>query len=181
MDTPERRDPAPMTRRHALGGVAAAAAAFPLLAACGGGSSNTSGGDDSAGGKSDGKAPDDKAKKTPAPGDDTKTPGDDDAAKGGGGGGDSLTSTSQIPVKGGKIFAAQKVVVTQPQQGTFKAFSAICTHRGCPVGDVTGDTIKCHCHGSAFSALDGSVKQGPATRPLPPVKIEVEGGSIKLA
>nr|WP_175542538.1 Rieske (2Fe-2S) protein [Actinopolymorpha cephalotaxi] len=168
-----------MTRRHALGGVAVAAAAIPLLAACGGDSSNTSGGDDSAGGKTDDKTPDDKTKKTPGSGDDTKAPGDDDGAKGGGGG--SLTSTSQIPVKGGKIFAAQKVVVTQPEQGTFKAFSAICTHRGCPVGDVTGDIIKCHCHGSAFSALDGSVKNGPATRPLPPVKIKVDGGSIKLA
>lgn len=177
MDTPERRAKEPMTRRHALGGVAAAAAAFPLLAACGGDSSGTGGGDDSSARKADDKAPD--TAKTPKSGDDTKTPGDDDAAKGGGG--DSLTSTSQIPVKGGKIFAAQKVVVTQPQQGTFKAFSASCTHRGCTVGDVTGDTIKCHCHGSAFSALDGSVKQGPATRPLPPVKIEVEGGSIKLA
>ncbi|SDS96314.1 Rieske (2Fe-2S) protein [Actinopolymorpha singaporensis] len=176
MDTPERRDKAPMTRRHALGGVAAAAAAFPLLAACGGDTSGTGGGD-SAGGNSDDKAPD-TAKKTPK-GDDTRTPADDDAAKGGGGG-DSLASTSQIPVKGGKIFAAQKVVVTQPQQGTFKAFSATCTHRGCTVGDVTGDTIRCRCHGSAFSALDGSVKQGPATRPLPPVKIEVEGSSIKL-
>ncbi len=177
MDTPERRDSAPMspmTRRHALGGVAAAAAAIPLLAACGGDTSNTSGGsDDSAAGN---KA--DKAPKTS-----TKTPGDDDAAKGGGAGGagGSLTSTSQIPVKGGKIFAAQKVVVTQPQPGTFKAFSAICTHRGCPVGSVADDVIHCPCHGSAFSAADGSVKNGPATRPLAPVKIEVEGGSIKLA
>nr|WP_179791517.1 Rieske (2Fe-2S) protein [Actinopolymorpha rutila] len=168
-----------MTRRHALGGVAAAAAAFPLLAACGGDSSGNGGAGDSSARKADDKTPG-KAEKTPKSGDDTKKSGGDDAAKGGGGG-DSLASTSQIPVKGGKIFAAQKVVVTQPQKGTFKAFSASCTHRGCTVGDVTDDTIKCHCHGSAFSALDGSVKQGPATRPLPPVKIEVKGSSIKLA
>lgn len=174
MDTPERRDPAPMTRRHALGGVAVAAAAIPLLAACGGDTSNTSGGDGSAGGKADDKSPD--TAKTPKS-KDTKAP---DAAKGGGGGGASLASTSQIPVNGGKVFAAQKVVVTQPQQGTFKAFSASCTHRGCTVGSVADGVIHCPCHGSAFSAADGSVKNGPATRPLPPVKIEVEGSSIKL-
>jgi Rieske Fe-S protein len=181
VDTPERHDPAPMTRRHALGGVAAAAAAIPLLAACGGDTSGTSGGSDdpAAGNKAD-KAPK-TSTKTPEAGDDTKTPGDDDAAGGGGGGGDALTSTSDIPVKGGKVFGPQKVVVTQPQQGTFKAFSAICTHRGCPVGSVADDVIHCPCHGSAFSAADGSVKNGPASRPLAPVKIEVEGSSIKLA
>ena len=34
-----------------------------------------------------------------------------------------LGATSQIPVGGGKIFRAQKVVVTQPAAGTFKAFN----------------------------------------------------------
>ena len=41
-----------------------------------------------------------------------------------------------MPVGGGKIFAAEKVVVTQPTEGDFKAFSAVCTHQGCVVAKI---------------------------------------------
>jgi Rieske Fe-S protein len=97
------------------------------------------------------------------------------------GGGTVLGATSDIPSGGGKVFPAAKVVVTQPTSGQFKAFSAICTHQGCTVANVSGGTINCPCHGSKFSIDDGSVKNGPATQPLPSAKITVEGTSVKLA
>ncbi|MER6983732.1 Rieske (2Fe-2S) protein [Streptomyces carpinensis] len=93
----------------------------------------------------------------------------------------SLTSTSDIPEGGGKVFAEQKVVVTQPTKGQFKAFSAICTHEGCSVAKVANGTIDCPCHGSRFRVTDGSVADGPATRPLAARQIKVEGNSIRLA
>jgi Rieske Fe-S protein len=71
--------------------------------------------------------------------------------------GKGLAKTSDIPVGGGKIFKAEKVVVTQPKAGEFRAFSAICTHQGCPVGSVSGGTINCPCHGSKFKIADASV------------------------
>ncbi|MEZ5191458.1 MAG: Rieske (2Fe-2S) protein [Nocardioides sp.] len=80
---------------------------------------------------------------------------------------------------GGLIVAAQKVVVTQPTEGEFKAFSAVCTHAGCLVSSVS-DTINCVCHGSAFSIADGSVVSPPATKPLPAAAITVDGVSITL-
>ena len=89
-----------------------------------------------------------------------------------------LTTTSQVPVGGGQILAAKKIVVTQPQAGTFKAFSAVCTHLGCIVGTVSGGTINCPCHGSKYSIANGSVVNGPAVNPLPPVSIEVQGTNI---
>ncbi|GAA2373509.1 Rieske (2Fe-2S) protein [Nonomuraea africana] len=92
-----------------------------------------------------------------------------------------LTTTADVPVGGGTIFKEQKVVVTQPTAGQFKCFSAICTHQGCPVASVAEGTIDCPCHGSKFSIADGSVKDGPATKPLPEVAIKVEGDSITLA
>lgn len=124
-----------------------------VLAACGGGSDQATGG----------------------------APAAPSSAAGGGGGGGALAETKDIPVGGGKIFTAQKVVVTQPEKGTFKAFSAVCTHQGCTVGSINGDIIQCPCHGSQYSIVDGSVQGGPAPKPLPPEKITVTGGEISLA
>ncbi|MEU2165374.1 Rieske (2Fe-2S) protein [Streptomyces chengbuensis] len=95
-------------------------------------------------------------------------------------GGTPLGTTSEVPEGGGKVFKAEKVVVTQPTAGEFKAFSAVCTHQGCLVGKVANGTIDCPCHGSAFAAEDGAVLKGPATRPLGEKRITVSGGEIRL-
>jgi Rieske Fe-S protein len=89
-----------------------------------------------------------------------------------------LATTSEIPVGGGKVLTAQKIVVTQPQAGTFHAFTAICTHQGCIVNSVSGGTINCPCHGSKYNITNGSVVNGPAPLPLAAVSIKVEGTSI---
>jgi Rieske Fe-S protein len=91
-----------------------------------------------------------------------------------------LTSTSDIPVGSGMIFPADQVVITQPEAGEFKGFSAVCTHMGCLVSQITDGTIECPCHGSQFSIKNGSVVGGPAPSPLPAVPIEVTGSSIAL-
>jgi len=89
-----------------------------------------------------------------------------------------LASTADIPVGGGKVLTAQKIVITQPQAGSFHAFTAICTHQGCIVNSVSGGTIDCPCHGSKYSAVNGSVVNGPAILPLAAVSIKVQGTSI---
>ncbi|MET8564233.1 Rieske (2Fe-2S) protein [Streptomyces flaveolus] len=94
--------------------------------------------------------------------------------------GKALARTSDIPEGGGKVFKEEKVVVTQPKKGDFKAFSAICTHQGCVVDRVADGTIDCPCHGSRFRVTDGSVAHGPAVRPLPQRPITVDGKSIRL-
>ncbi|TYR53886.1 Rieske (2Fe-2S) protein [Streptomyces parvus] len=96
-------------------------------------------------------------------------------------GGAVLAATADIPEGGGMVFAAQKVVVTQPKPGEFKAFSSTCTHQGCAVKDVSAGTITCPCHNSTFDAATGSPTGGPATQPLPAREITVEGDSIRLA
>lgn len=88
--------------------------------------------------------------------------------------------TADIPVGGGKILSEAKYVVTQPEAGTFKAFSKTCTHQGCPVTDIQGQDIVCKCHGARFSVADGSVVNGPATRPLTEAKVTVTGDSVTI-
>ncbi|WP_434587912.1 Rieske 2Fe-2S domain-containing protein [Streptomyces sp. A5-4] len=95
--------------------------------------------------------------------------------------GEVLAKTADIPEGGGKIFADQGVVVTQPTAGQFKAFSSKCTHQGCAVTTIKNGMINCPCHGSQFAVADGSVTHDPATKPLPAVQIKVEGDSITLA
>jgi Rieske Fe-S protein len=101
------------------------------------------------------------------------------AASGGTAG--ALTATDKVPVGGGVVVTGQGVVVTQPTAGKFLGFSSICTHQGCTVGEVKNGLITCPCHGSAFKIADGSVAQGPATKPLSAVKIKVVGTDVQLA
>jgi Rieske Fe-S protein len=93
----------------------------------------------------------------------------------------ALASTSDVPVGGGKILTDKKIVLTQPKSGEFHGFSAVCTHAGCIVGSVSDGTINCPCHGSRFSVTNGAVVNGPATSPLPPVNVKVQGTSIVQA
>jgi Rieske Fe-S protein len=97
---------------------------------------------------------------------------------GGGGGAAVLAKTSDVPVGGGTILTDKKIVITQPQSGTFHAFTAVCTHAGCTVGSVSSGTINCPCHGSRFNVNTGAVVNGPAASPLAPVNIKVQGTSI---
>jgi len=93
----------------------------------------------------------------------------------------ALGTAADIPVGGGKIFADEGVVVSQPEEGTFVAFSTTCTHQGCAVTAITGETINCPCHGSKFALADGTVVAGPATRALAKKDVTVESGRLTLA
>ena len=137
------------TRRAVLGGVAAVGAGA-VLAACGSDEPT-----DSAGGDA---TSDDTGSEAPA--------------------GGEIGTTADVPVGGGTVFQKEKIVVTQPTEGDFKAFTAVCTHQGCTVGAVNGDTIQCNCHGSQYNAADGKVKKGPAPEALAPKKITVEGDKL---
>ena len=73
-------------------------------------------------------------------------------------------------------------MVTQPTEGDFKGFSAVCTHQGCLVANVDGGTINCTCHGSQFSIEDGSVVRA-ARRPRRSAQspLAVDAGEITTA
>lgn len=91
-----------------------------------------------------------------------------------------LAKASEVPVGGGTILSTDHVVITQPERGLFSSFSSTCTHLGCTVIQVSDGMIKCPCHGSEFSAGDGSVQHGPAGRPLLQYELTVKGGEIEV-
>lgn len=95
--------------------------------------------------------------------------------------GAELATTSEVPVGGGIILADEKVVLTQPTEGTFEAFTAVCTHQGLLVTSVDDGTIQCANHGSSYSASTGEVEGGPAGSALAKVAITVEGDKILAA
>ena len=91
-----------------------------------------------------------------------------------------LGAASEIPVGGGKIYTAAKVVVTQPARGQYKAFSAVCTHVGCIMSEVANGTIDCPCHGGQFKITNGAVVAGPPPSPLPARQVKIVNGQVVL-
>ena len=152
-------------RRTVLRGVAVGGVGLTALAACGSDDGETSDSGDTS-------AP----SETPT----SESPTDGGGGGGGGGGGEVLGSASDVPVGGGVVYTDQEVVVTQPTEGDFLGFTAICTHQGCTVGDVSDGTINCPCHGSMYYIEDGSVVGGPAPAPLASENVSVQGQNVVL-
>lgn len=161
----QRPLPEMFTSRRTLAGLAAAGVGVPLLAACG---------DDG------GTATDTGSSGTPSSASSSAAP-TGSATAGGGEVAEGLTSTADIEVGGGAIFADEKVVITQPTEGEFKCFSAVCTHQGCLLSSVSDGTMNCDCHGSTFNLETGDPESGPASAPLEEVAISVAGDQISLA
>ena len=153
------------TRRAALAGAGLAGAA--LLAACSSGSGSSGSSGSSSSSSSSVSSYDPMTGQSLPSG----TPTSDQ----------SLGSASDVPVGGGHVYSTAKVVVTQPEAGTYMGFSAVCTHMQCLVDQVAKGTIDCPCHGSRYSIKDGSVVQGPAPSGLPPVKVTVANGKITMS
>ncbi|MEU4808080.1 Rieske (2Fe-2S) protein [Nocardia fluminea] len=96
------------------------------------------------------------------------------------GGGPVRVLRAEIDIGSATVFPEHRILVTQPSDGVYKAFSAVCTHQGCAVTDIDGDVAKCPCHGSKFRLTDGSVAKGPAQKPLPERIVSVEGNTLTI-
>lgn len=156
-------DPSRSAARRTVLAAGAVALAGGTLAACGGDGEKTS--------------PSPQSALSPSPQSSSGSAAESPAA-----GGKVLVKSSEVPVGGGTVLKDQKLVVTQPTAGSFRCFSAVCTHQGCLVNKVADGTIDCPCHGSKFEVADGAVAKGPATRPLAEQKIVVAAdGGISLA
>lgn len=159
-----------VTRRCALGALALGASA-PILVACGR--------DDGAAAEGPtGAAPDTTSNGGAS--DPTTEAGDTGQADTGQpGGGEPLVAVSEVPVGAGVILAERQLIVTQPEAGEFRAFSAVCPHAQVILSEVTSDDIYCgNGHGSRFAIDDGAIINGPATSPLTAIEVAVEGDQV---
>lgn len=63
--------------------------------------------------------------------------------------------------------------------GEFVAYTQRCTHLSCPVHfAVEKNRLECPCHNGAFDAATGKVLEGPPPRPLPRIKLRIDGHKI---
>ena len=86
---------------------------------------------------------------------------------------------ADVPVGAGLV--VDGFVVTQPTEGSFAAFSYLCTHQVLPVQQVTYAAIVCGRHGSTYSLADGSVLTGPATKALTAATVTRSGDTLTIS
>ncbi len=93
----------------------------------------------------------------------------------------TLGSTSAVPQLGLTKFDANGYEIAVVNvEGTFYAFSDICTHLRCSLseGELDGTTLECICHGSRFDVSTGDVLRGPAKRSVQVYAVRVEGDAL---
>jgi menaquinol-cytochrome c reductase iron-sulfur subunit len=84
------------------------------------------------------------------------------------------------PVTWAGVAAWTAAWVRRLDETTFLAFSANCTHLGCPVRwERRAELFMCPCHGGVFYA-DGSVAAGPVPAPLEGFPVRVRDGRVEI-
>lgn len=170
----------PTDRRQFLTGASVAVAACCGLAGCAGAAEPQPGTPFPSGGDPTGRAGTGSASSS-NPGSSKPGGGVSSSVTSGGGPVDAPTiPKADVPVGGGAVLTDSHVVVVQPEAGSYRAYTSICTHQGCDVARVEENVIVCDCHGSRFSATDGSVKNGPATSPLGLRTVSENGDSLVI-
>ena len=94
-----------------------------------------------------------------------------------------LSEAEAVPVGGVRLFKYpdedHACLLVRLDRDHFEAFSQKCTHLGCPVVfEPDKFRFRCPCHEGLFSAVDGSVLQGPPQRPLPRIQLEMRGQDL---
>lgn len=89
----------------------------------------------------------------------------------------------EIPVGGVKLFTYptedDHCILVRTAENVHVSYSQKCTHLSCAVYySQQNNRLECPCHKGFFSIVDGSVLQGPPSRPLPKIILESRGGEL---
>ena len=90
-----------------------------------------------------------------------------------------VTPLAQVPP--GSVFRArygENPIIVLNVGGEIRAFDAVCTHEGCPLGwNPEQRLIRCPCHGGAYD-VSGQVVDGPPPAPLHRLEAAIGDGMI---
>jgi 3-phenylpropionate/trans-cinnamate dioxygenase ferredoxin component len=90
--------------------------------------------------------------------------------------------TSEIPVDSVKALDVRGARIANVG-GAYYAFDDGCTHEQCSLtemGELSGTTVTCTCHGSEFDVRTGKVLAPPATVPVQVYPTRVEGDTLQI-
>jgi nitrite reductase (NADH) small subunit len=94
----------------------------------------------------------------------------------------NLGPADQIPPGEGRAFAVEgkQVAVFRLRDGSLRAVSAVCPHRGGPIADGTIDrqVVICPLHQHAFDLLSGCSTTGAETLAVYRVSVDGEGNLV---
>jgi thiosulfate dehydrogenase [quinone] large subunit len=102
-----------------------------------------------------------------------------------GGSGTVIAAAADIAVGQAKSFtdpaSGNPAWVVHSAASSFVAFSAVCTHAGCPVQyDPSNVQFVCPCHGGIYDAHTGKVLQGPPPAALPAIPVQLVAGQLQV-
>lgn len=94
-----------------------------------------------------------------------------------------VLSEGEVPVGGVKLFTypglQDQCILVRTSEAGYVAYSQKCTHLSCAVVYAPEHRrLECPCHEGYFSLRDGSVLQGPPSRPLPSITLERRGSDL---
>jgi menaquinol-cytochrome c reductase iron-sulfur subunit len=92
----------------------------------------------------------------------------------------SVTVIDSSPLPWAGITAKSAVWLRRESENGFIAFSANCTHLGCPVRWLEdAQLFMCPCHGGVYYG-DGNVAAGPPPRPLFRYDVRVQNSEVQM-
>lgn len=94
----------------------------------------------------------------------------------------NVAAGSSLATVGGAALVqstAGSFLVARTSQDAFSALTAVCTHEGCTITNVSGTTFICPCHGSQYST-SGAVLKSPATRSLTTFATQFANGTLTI-
>lgn len=91
-----------------------------------------------------------------------------------------VTYMDDNPLPWAGVTAKSAAWLRRETKDKFEAFSANCSHLGCPVRWVEkAELFMCPCHGGVYNK-DGTVASGPPPRPLTKLEIRVNKNDVEI-
>jgi len=90
-------------------------------------------------------------------------------------------STKDLASDGMKgVEANGKKILVANLKGKYYSIGNVCLHMGCLLSDgkLSGENVKCPCHGSTYSLKTGSIVTGPTKKPEPVFQAKVEEDQV---